>query len=452
MFRYLKYLILIALMCRATAALAADDLASQSDFFREGDSARSYGMGSAFVGVSDDVSAVYWNPAGLAGLNSIQLLTTKTSMEFFESNVQAFQAAVPYGNGVVGLNYVYSSTDFPLYGQNPSNPLRFDYFLGMGSERYTGMALAYAMMWQPDLSVGFSIKNMDYDLYGNSASATAFDVAALMQMDEATRIGVNLQNVGGASLGVMDEVPFNVQFGVSYKTMEDTLTLAGGYDSNYLGDSAYSLGAEYKVAEYFTARLGSRDSNTAYGFSVDFESFRIDYALNSGNDETEASKFSLAYTFPTDRPKKKDKKKEQAEKEKAEKEKAEKEKAEKEKKEKEEKERKDKEKKEKEKAEKEKKEKEKKEKEKAEKERKEKEEKEKAEKEKAEKEKEEAIKVPVEDDETPEKLPSIDDLLGTSTGSSSEGSVLLPSYEPQPERFPTNTGSYILDDEVERIP
>ena len=28
---------------------------------------RAQGMGGAFVGVADDASAVYWNPAGLAG-------------------------------------------------------------------------------------------------------------------------------------------------------------------------------------------------------------------------------------------------------------------------------------------------------------------------------------------------------------------------------------------------
>src|SRR5581483_8898032 len=38
-----------------------------------GGSARSKAMGSAFVGVSDDASAILWNPAGLALLDSPEL-------------------------------------------------------------------------------------------------------------------------------------------------------------------------------------------------------------------------------------------------------------------------------------------------------------------------------------------------------------------------------------------
>src|SRR6185369_7483472 len=38
-----------------------------------GVSARAVGMGSAFVGVADDSSALFWNPAGLGGLDNVEL-------------------------------------------------------------------------------------------------------------------------------------------------------------------------------------------------------------------------------------------------------------------------------------------------------------------------------------------------------------------------------------------
>ena len=37
--------------------------------------ARALGMGGAFVGLANDGTALYWNPAGLAGLNSSLNLT-----------------------------------------------------------------------------------------------------------------------------------------------------------------------------------------------------------------------------------------------------------------------------------------------------------------------------------------------------------------------------------------
>ena len=39
---------------------------------------RAQGMGGAFVGVADDASAVYWNPAGLGGWRVFQPVSTGT--------------------------------------------------------------------------------------------------------------------------------------------------------------------------------------------------------------------------------------------------------------------------------------------------------------------------------------------------------------------------------------
>lgn len=310
MVRKIMTAITLAAMCMALAvrAQAADDESAQSDFFREGTSARSFGLGSAFVGLADDVNAVYWNPAGLANLKAPQILTTKTKLDFFDSDVQAISAAAPYGKGVWGINYVYSSTDIPLFGPNPSEPARLDYPLGIASERYTGLSLGYGMQWKRNLALGVNFKSMKYTLFGNSSSGTGFDVAALMKTSylNGAMLGVNLQNVGGVKLGAMDKVPFNVEVGISKKYSGDKLVVALGYDSNYLGTSAMSAGAEYKIAEHFTARAGVRDKKLAYGFSVNVDSFSLDYALNSGSsgsNESETNKLSITYFFTPGAPK-----------------------------------------------------------------------------------------------------------------------------------------------------
>lgn len=38
--------------------------------------ARPLGMGGAFIGLANDVNAVYWNPAGLAQINKYQMTYT----------------------------------------------------------------------------------------------------------------------------------------------------------------------------------------------------------------------------------------------------------------------------------------------------------------------------------------------------------------------------------------
>lgn len=42
-------------------------------FLSIGQSARAIGMGSAFVGVANDVTSMYWNPAGLTKANGVNV-------------------------------------------------------------------------------------------------------------------------------------------------------------------------------------------------------------------------------------------------------------------------------------------------------------------------------------------------------------------------------------------
>ena len=57
-----------AILCVLAFTITRSDAkpVAQSDFFREGATGRAFGMGNAYVGLADDIGAIYWNPAGLA--------------------------------------------------------------------------------------------------------------------------------------------------------------------------------------------------------------------------------------------------------------------------------------------------------------------------------------------------------------------------------------------------
>src|SRR5208337_3475330 len=66
--------VLIALMAFITPpgfaqTLIANAAGSGENLENAGASARVYGMGTAFVGIADDVSALFFNPAGLSGIS-----------------------------------------------------------------------------------------------------------------------------------------------------------------------------------------------------------------------------------------------------------------------------------------------------------------------------------------------------------------------------------------------
>lgn len=68
---------------------------SGAQFLKIGAGARSTAMGDAFVGIADDVNAVYYNPAGLGYLERAEITAMRT---------QWFQ----------GMNYDFGAMIFPL--------------------------------------------------------------------------------------------------------------------------------------------------------------------------------------------------------------------------------------------------------------------------------------------------------------------------------------------------
>ena len=285
-------IITIALILSLVSAryAAADD--AQSDFFREGTTAKAFSTGYTGVSNCNDVSATYWNPAGLAKVTETQFLTTKTTQEFFDSDVQSFSVAAPLGDTVsMGFSYVRSSTDFPITGIDGTTGRVI--ITGYSSDKYTGTALALGGKLSENVFVGVNIKNMKHKLYNSSESGTGYDIGFLGQW-ENFRAGMNLQNIGDVNLGT-DKVPFNVRLGISGDLAEERLTLALSYDTDYLGESGLGVGADFKVADQFSARLGSYDGDFAYGFGVNIENFSIDYALTSGSGVNETNKFTLSY-------------------------------------------------------------------------------------------------------------------------------------------------------------
>jgi hypothetical protein len=294
--RILTSILLMALMA-ATSTTALAKSVANSDYFREGVSARSLGLGGgSFVAVADDVSAIYWNPGGLGQLKLSEALTTKSSVDVQEIDTQTLAFAMPMNKkSVLAFELVYQSEDYPFAGTDPitGRPV----LTGVISESQTGYALAYASNINDKLSVGASLKKTRYELYGNTTNGWGLDIGALQKLNENTNVGVSFANIAGNQSGT-DYIPFNMRLGISGKYLKDKqLTVAAGYETKYLRKARYSLGAEYHLASHFTGRIGTDDGNITAGIGLNFSNFTFDYAFNNGNKGGDQTKFSLMYGF-----------------------------------------------------------------------------------------------------------------------------------------------------------
>ncbi|MFH1390597.1 MAG: hypothetical protein ABIH56_07770, partial [Candidatus Margulisiibacteriota bacterium] len=101
-----------------TAAFAAPGSGSGVEFLKLGAGARPLAMGNAFTAQPGDLSAIFFNPAGLSQLILPEAMTLY-GQSFGSTAYQAAAVAYPTNIGTVGLGYLsFGSGDIQGYDQN----------------------------------------------------------------------------------------------------------------------------------------------------------------------------------------------------------------------------------------------------------------------------------------------------------------------------------------------
>ncbi len=176
---------------------------------------RAIGMGGAFTALSDDASAVYWNPAGLSQLSSYELELSASPVNF-DSHF-----GFPYYSSIQFVMPIAKENTLALSMFRPFNPQR-DYFAGSGlgsadtgeasyimnpSFQESEIILSYAARFTTlqNFAVGVNIKRITNDPYyikyfANSDDSQEPEVA--QSLANATRV------IGyGVDIGLLYRIP-----------------------------------------------------------------------------------------------------------------------------------------------------------------------------------------------------------------------------------------------------
>lgn len=187
-----------------TASEAQTTVKYGAEFLAGGVGARALGMGGAYVAHANDVTAGYWNVAGLDALGVPE--GAYMHAERFDGAVAFDYAAVAFpisSRSTVGVSFVRSAVDDiantldafdPATGlPRPDAASYVEYF----SAADNALFLSYARGVTDNLSVGASAKVVRRGI-GEFASAWGYsmDVGAQFQMGRV-RLGANLQDVTG---------------------------------------------------------------------------------------------------------------------------------------------------------------------------------------------------------------------------------------------------------------
>tara|TARA_Y100001970_G_C14233457_1_gene860263 strand:- start:46 stop:1092 length:1047 start_codon:yes stop_codon:yes gene_type:complete len=183
---------------------------TSASFLEIGAGARSLAMGGAYVSLANDVSALYWNPAGIASVSrpSIQLYHAPWLVE---TDYYHGGSVVPMGGaGALGFSYTVITMKEMLVRtvRNPE-PDEYGEKFDAGS---LAMGIAYAKNLTDQFSFGFQTKFIQEKIWQMQAKGFAVDIGTLFTTDMGLRIGMSVSNFGG-KLG-MDGINSAVDYDV----------------------------------------------------------------------------------------------------------------------------------------------------------------------------------------------------------------------------------------------
>ncbi len=158
--------------------------------------ARGIAMGNAFLAQADDISAIYWNPAGLAFLDGPQAFFSHVEMPLGFS-LEYSAAAMPLLDGKMVLGGFFGILNI---GEEEITTVEFPD--GTGSF-YDGYSLQFggsvAFNFSDRFSAGVSVKAVKESIYQLTSTAAAFDMGTNYHteiFDKPIRVSFAITNLG----------------------------------------------------------------------------------------------------------------------------------------------------------------------------------------------------------------------------------------------------------------
>lgn len=341
--KYLFYfcLIIIILSLNISAQTFKSDVSKRgttaAPFLTIGQGARSIGMGSASVGVTNDVSSIYWNPAGLTKAEGVQIMFDHT-MWIADIRYNFLAASYNLGDlGTVGVSFLSSNIgEMKVTTVEQPN--------GTGetfSANDMSISLAYAIQLTDRFAIGFNPKFIYQGIWKMSATAFALDLGVqyVTPFDDAvlamsiSNFGTKMQLLGNSNLVLYDPDPFgtgnngkipayletnswslplNFRVGISYqplKMQEHGLLI--GVDASHPSDDyeSINIGIEYSYNDFVFIRGGYKslflqdaEEKFTAGFGLKKEllgnvAIKIDYAYQDFGRFSDIQKFTLSIIF-----------------------------------------------------------------------------------------------------------------------------------------------------------
>jgi hypothetical protein len=265
-------------------------------------SARDLALGSAFVGVADDSSAIYFNPAGLSNLQNPEIALHHNSYlaGTFQETLEAGFPAGDMGGLAFSLDYVgWGTLDLRnAYGASE----------GSFNDSDVGFTAGWGREWLPGFSAGLALRGLQQKVVNDLYASLAGDIGVLWVPVKNLRLAMSYLNLGTPVAG--NQLSGDWKAGGSCLIRFDsrfTLLTALSGDWTPGGVGSAQAGLEGTLNKQWTLRVGYQlpfydnqiDGLTGLtaGAGIKISSLTLDYAYLPFGTLGDSNRISLTYQF-----------------------------------------------------------------------------------------------------------------------------------------------------------
>jgi hypothetical protein len=306
------------------------------EFIALGVGGRALAMGGAFVAVANDVTAGYWNPAGLARITYPQFILMHDEQFGSLVNHDYGAVAVPFGPQTsLGLSVIRVGVDdIPdtrNAGVDQNGNLTYDHslFSRVDPNRVTyfnasdwAVYFTYARNYSEDLSFGANVKLIRRELGDHSANGIGFDLGVRYAPFDDLVLGANIQDITTTLLawdtGRNELIAPTMKVGSAYyiDLFGGRLAPAVDFDFRFenrrsastahIGGISLDLhgGMEFQFKDLIALRAGYSDvKQITMGAGVHFPKLNIDYSFakfDGINQLDNTHRISVMFTLEAD--------------------------------------------------------------------------------------------------------------------------------------------------------
>jgi hypothetical protein len=330
---YVKILILSVILL---ASFSYQSLAvtkagtSAAQFLKIGVGPRATAMAGTFTGLANDVTALYWNPAGIAWLKDRQFMASHTEW-FADINHEFAGLVIPISpSSSFGASFTALTTD-DMEQTTIQQPDGTGIFFDVQD---ISIGLTYSRRMTERFSFGATGKFIQQRLFNESAQTFAVDLGGVLHTGfRGLKIGLMMSNFGGKlrldgrDLIVSNEntpakleteewpLPISFRFGVAMdiigygegiilRESQRLTVVADGYNVNDAPETV-SLGLEYSWNENFFLRGGYRinhdlesiSGGLGFQFPVQRTMIKADYSISDMADLGVIQRIGLGIGF-----------------------------------------------------------------------------------------------------------------------------------------------------------